>query len=137
MVTQERNAFATDSTLTELVADIAYDMRELATAHAVQIKTELRNEAASALLAGIWLGAGAIVVWLGLVSLLLGLGAVLVEVWGWPVWGAAFLVGGITAGSGIVLAVVGYKKLANVSVVPEQSLKSIEESLTCLTNSTI
>ena len=137
MVTQERNAYQHNSTFTELVADIASDMRELAAAHATQIQSELRNEVGNAKVAGIWLASGMIVIWLGLVSIVLGLGMVLVEVYGWPMWAAAFTIGAITLGSGIALAVVGYQKLTAVSVVPSKSLNSIQESFTCLANSTI
>ena len=84
--------------------------------------------------AGIELIAGAIIGAIGAIFLLVAVVMVLIEVVGWPAWAAWLVVGGILAIGGLILGVVGYRQWSEVRFVPERTIHSFMESLSCLSN---
>jgi putative superfamily III holin-X len=134
MATVEDERTTRGPTFVGLIGDIAAGARDLAAAHGVQLREEVRTEAGRAGTAGIELIAAAIIGALGAVFLLVAVVMVFIEVVGWPAWASWLLVGGILAIGGLILGAVGYRQWSAVRFVPERTIHSFMESLSCLSN---
>jgi hypothetical protein len=134
MATVQDERTAPDATFVGLIGDIATGARDLAAAHAVQLREEVRTEVGRAGTAGIELIAGVILGALGGIFLLVAVVMVLIEVVGWPAWVAWLVVGGILAIVGLLLGAIGYRQWSEVRFVPERTIHSFMESLSCLSN---
>jgi hypothetical protein len=134
MATVQDERTTHEPTFVRLIGDIATGARDLAAAHGVQLREEVRTEVGRAGTAGIELIAGAIIGAIGAIFLLVAVVMVLIEVVGWPAWVAWLVVGGILAIGGLILGVVGYRQWSAVRFVPERTIYSFMESLSCLSN---
>jgi hypothetical protein len=134
MTTTEPSRAANSPTLVETVAEVASGARELVAAHAAQLQTEVRQEMDRAKSAGLLMQGGLAFAGLGAVFLLMSIAMKLIEDHLWPAWAAWLVVGAIVAGGGLILWAVGRRQWAEVHFLPEKTLHSVRESLTCLTN---
>jgi len=134
MTTSETCRVTQGPTFTEMISGIASGARDLAAAHAAQLQGEVRREAARAQSAGLFLAAGLVLAALGAIFLLVAVVMVLVEVLLWPAWVSWLVVGLAGAGIGVALLLVGRRQWSEVHLIPEHTLHSVRESLSCLTN---
>lgn len=121
-------------TFVEMIADIGAGARELAAAHADQLREEVSAEGqragnAVALIAG---GSTAIIV--TLLFSFAALAAVLVEQLGWRVWTSLLTVAAVAAVIGVPVLLSGFRLLQRVSVVPRETIQSVGESLSWIAN---
>jgi len=134
MTTTETCRVTQNPTFTEMISGIASGARELAAAHAEQLQSEVRREAARAQSAGILMAAGLVLVGLGAIFLLVAVVMVLIEVLLWPAWVSWLVVALVGAGNGVALLLTGRHQWSEVHLIPEHTLHSVRESLSCLTN---
>ena len=124
----------TDETFVEMVAGIATEARNLAAAHADQMKAEMALEMTRARSAAIILATGVLLGVIGVVFVLVAFVPLLVEKAGWPEWAAWFVEGAVLlAIAGTVLA-IAVQRLGKLSAMPKKSLLSIHESLKWISN---
>jgi hypothetical protein len=134
MTTSEPCRVNHNPTFTEIISGIASGARELAAAHAAQLQSEVRHGAAQAQSAGLFMAAGLLLAGLGAVFLLVAVVMVLIEVLLWPAWVSWLVVGVAGAAIGAALLLAGRQQWSEVHLIPEHTLHSVRESLSCLTN---
>jgi uncharacterized membrane protein len=134
MTALQQTREAGNATWVELVADIASGARELAAAHAAQLQSEVREETRRAQSAGVLMAGGLLIAGLGAVFLMVAIVMALIEALLWPAWAAWLTVGAIGAGIGLAAWAVGRRQWSAVHFLPEQTLQSVRESLSCLAN---
>ena len=123
------NRFATEPTVVDLLAGVATGARDLASAHAAQLRAELAAEASRGLSAATTLVSGAILCVLGFAFLLVGLVVILSDLAGWPVWAAWLIVGGVVVSAGAIIVAIGLNLWKSFQPLPNQTIRSIQESL--------
>lgn len=128
-------ADVTLSALTGLASEIMIDAKALAQQHGHLLKAEVketRNQAVMSVAAvgggavAAVLGAGLLVI--GLVKLTAWLFPTLPEFAAWLIWG-----GVLAAAAGIALW-LGVRGLTHLNVLPRRTLRSVQESWSCLVN---
>jgi hypothetical protein len=134
MATVQDERTTHEPTFVGLIGEIATGARDLAAAHGAQLREEVRTEAGRAGTAGIQLFAGAIIGAVGAVFLLVAVVMVLIEVLGWPAWAGWLVVGAFLAAAGLIFCALGYRRWSEVRFVPERTIHSFMESMSCLNN---
>jgi uncharacterized membrane protein YqjE len=134
MTTTEPSRTADGPTFVEMMAGIASGARELVAAHAAQFQSEMREEAARAKSAGLLMESGLALAGLGAIFLLMAVVMMLTEALLWPAWAAWLIVGAIGASAGLVIWALGRQKWTGIHFLPEETLHSVRESLSCLAN---
>jgi len=137
MTTHERLYPDVQASFAQLVNGIASDAKDLAAAHAAQLQHEVSREVSNAGAAGARMAAGLALAGLGGIFLMVAIVMVLIELLLWPAWASWAVVGALTAGAGLALWALGRQRWAEVHFVPEQTLHSVRESLSCLTTTRI
>jgi hypothetical protein len=118
-----------------LVAGIVEDAQELLKQQVTLFKAEVRQDAATAKAAALFLALGAAVSFLG--AILLGLTLVyLLQRWfpNWHLWVCYSVAGVLFAGSGGVLVWLTLKWFKTTHVLPEQSVEAMKENVEWKTN---
>jgi Putative Actinobacterial Holin-X, holin superfamily III len=129
------NRFATEQpTLVELIAGVATGARDLAAAHAEQLRSEVSAEVARGQAAVVALAIGGMTTFVGIAFVLIALVRALVEFAAWPEWAAWLLVGGIACALGAIVLAYGAALWKSLRGVPDQTLRSIQESMSWISN---
>ena len=116
-------------TVTELLTGLMNDVLTLLRQEVSLAKHELRAELRTVILAVVSLGAGGGVAALGGVLLILMLVHLLQALTGLPLWACYGIVGGLFAGAGGVLLVLGQRKLARMRLVPQDTVETMKENV--------
>jgi len=114
---------------TDLAADVAASARDLADAHAEQLKAEVSSEARRALCGTLTLVAGGGLLAIGAIFGLVAVVMLLTDRYGYSPYFAWGVVGFTSGALGLIAALVGQQQLHNVSIVPQHTLQSLRESL--------
>ena len=128
------NRLTAEPTLVELVADVTTGARDLAAAHAEQLRAEMAANVARGRSAVTALAIGGILCSIGIAFMLIASVRALVEFAAWPEWAAWLLVGGITCAVGAMVTAAGAALCRSIRAVPEHTLRSIQESLSWISN---
>ncbi len=128
------NRFATEPTFSELLAGVASGARELASAHAAQLRAELCADARRGCSAAITLASGGLLCVLGAVFMLVALVHTLINVLNWSPWAAWLTIGGLITIGGASLIAVGVNLWKSYQMVPDDSIRSMGESLSWITS---
>ncbi len=128
------NRFASDPTFVELLAGVATGARDLASAHAAQLREELSADACRGLSAAITLATGVTLSAVGAVFMLVAVVFTLTDVVGWPPWAAWLTVGGLVLAAGAATIAAGIKLWKSYEIIPDQTIRSMGESLSWITN---
>jgi hypothetical protein len=129
--------------ITSLVKGIVNDVGDLIKQEFRFARTELRTDLRRTGKASKFLAIGIFVALLGLGVLILMLVHLLhwltsptyADPAGLPLWACHAIVGGLLAGSGTVLILVGKKKFDSFNPLPDQTAKTLKENLEWITNS--
>ena len=115
----------TTRSVTGLLSDLAAETTQLIRQELELLKEELSEKAGRAAQGAGAIGAGALIAYSGwfflLLAAVLGLATVL------PGWLAALIVGVVVVAIGAVLTLLGKRRLAAGSLVPQRSLRSLRE----------
>jgi len=128
------NRFANEPTLVELIAGVATGARDLAAAHAEQLRSEVSTEAARGQSALVALAVGGMLSSIGIAFVLIALVRVLVEFAAWPEWAAWLMVGGTVIALGAMIIAAGAALWKSVRVVPDHTIRSVQESMSWISN---
>jgi len=128
---------------TSLVKGIVNDVGDLIKQEFRFVRTELRTDLRRTGEASKFLAIGIFVALLGLGVLVLMLVHLLhwltspafADPAGLPLWACHAIVGGLLAGSGTVLILVGKKKFDSFNPLPDQTAQTLKENLEWITNS--
>ncbi|MFO0811375.1 MAG: phage holin family protein [Gemmataceae bacterium] len=125
----------TDGTVTDLLTGVAGDARDLAVAHAEQLRTELQDEVQRVRSAAHWwvIGIGSLA--LGTAFALVAAAMFLHEQYGWSMWAASAAVGGTIILIGATTFAYGRWLWDQVTPWPRRTIRSIQETWKCLKNS--
>jgi hypothetical protein len=142
MPVEVQNPVETGS-VTSLVKGIVNDVGDLIKQEFRFARTELRTDLRRTGKASKFLAIGIFVALLGLGVLILMLVHLLhwltsptyADPAGLPLWACHAIVGGLLAGSGTVLILVGKKKFDSFNPLPDQTAKTLKENLEWITNS--
>lgn len=127
----ERNG--AEPPFTEILAGIATTARDLAAAHAEQLRVELRTKADRAQAIAGWMATGLALFTLGLAFGLVSLVMMLTEKYGWSATAAWATVGGLAAVMGAAVGLIGRRQWQQERFTPNRTLQSLRESLTWIT----
>ena len=116
-----------DRSFATVLQDILVNVQEILRSEIRLARTEIRQEAVRAAFSALWLAAGVIVV-LGSCMFLLWTGAYALSAIV-PMWAATLVVALAAAACGGILIVVGVRKLARVTPVPDRTIDSLKENL--------
>jgi len=116
-----------DRSLTDVLQNIVRNVQEIIRSEVRLAKTELREEAAKAKVAALWLAAGAATAMFAILFLLITIVDALTLVM--PNWAAALTVGGVLALVASVLLSAGKKHLNQVHPAPERTVETIKETV--------
>jgi hypothetical protein len=128
------NRLETEPTFVELIADVAAGAHDLGAAHCAQLRAEVAAELARSKFATMALANGGLVGYIGLAFLCVSLVRVLVEYAGWPDWAAWLLVGGFLCVIGVAITAAGLVLLRSIRIVPDHTIRSVQESLSWISN---
>jgi hypothetical protein len=121
-------------TLPGLFREIVADLQTLFEQQMMLFKEEMQRDIKSLKTAAVLVGAGAGILSLGVVFLLLMLVHVLHTDGELPLWACYGIVGGGLAAAGAGVAAWGTKRLQRVSPLPRESAQALKETVQCLTN---
>jgi len=116
-----------DRSLTDVLQNIVRNVQEIIRSEVRLAKTELREEAAKAKVAALWLAAGAATAMFAILFLLITIVDALTLVM--PNWAAALTVGGVLALVASVLLSAGKKHLNQLHPAPERTVETIKETV--------
>jgi Putative Actinobacterial Holin-X, holin superfamily III len=111
--------------LTGLMQDAQTLLRQEMALATHELRVELRNTIRAVMFLGIGIGIAAIGGWL----LILMLVHLLQALTALPLWACYGIVGGLLAAGGIVLLVLGQRKLARLHLVPQQTVETMQENV--------
>jgi hypothetical protein len=111
--------------LTGLMQDAQTLLRQEMALATHELRVELRNTIRAVMFLGIGIGIAAIGGWL----LILMLVHLLQALTALPLWACYGIVGGLLAAGGIVLLVLGKRKLARLHLVPQQTVETMQENV--------
>ena len=123
-----------DRAFSDVLQDLLGNLEQLVRSEIRLAKAEVREDAALALSAGVWMGVGVIG----------GMGAGMLLLWTvvfalalvLPLWAATLVTGGITAGIAFALVVAGRERLKQARLGPDRAVASIKEDLEWVKQST-
>jgi hypothetical protein len=121
--------YRTEPTLVELVSDLANDAKQLLRQELALAKYEIREEIRKAKSALISLGIGIGLAAIGGLLLIVMLVHVLNAFAGLPLWSCYAIVGGVCAIMGIVLLYKGKYRLAQIDMIPQQTVETMKENV--------
>jgi hypothetical protein len=113
----------------ELVSDLANDAKQLLRQELALAKYEIREEIRKAKSALISLGIGIGLAAIGGLLLIVMLVHVLNAFAGLPLWSCYAIVGGVCAIMGIVLLYKGKYRLAQIDMIPQQTVETMKENV--------
>jgi Putative Actinobacterial Holin-X, holin superfamily III len=116
--------------LTGLMQDAQTLLRQEMALATHELRVELRNTIRAVMCLGIGIGIAAIGGWL----LILMLVHLLQALTALPLWACYGIVGGLLAAGGIVLLVLGKRKLARLHLVPQQTVETMQENVQWIKN---
>jgi len=134
---------AEQGSITSLVKGIVNDVGDLIKQEFRFARTELKADLRRTGEASWFLGIGIVTTFLGLGVLVLMVVHLLhwltspanADPAGLPLWACHAVVGGLLAGSGAVLILVGKKKFDSFNPLPDETAQTIKENLEWITNS--
>ena len=116
-------------TITQLLTGLMHDamalLRQEWALAKYEVRAELFNIMRAVMFLGIGAGIAAICGWL----LILMLVHLLHALTALPLWVCYGIVGGVFAGVGVVLLVLGKQKLARIHLVPQQTVETMQENV--------
>ena len=116
--------------ITELVSGMVHDAQKLVHQQLTLFQVELKNDMHRTVAAAVPLLAGVIACFIGGIILALALAYLLTTVWPQlPLWAALAIVGGVVAGSGGVLVLVGRNRFAAFNPLPDQTVEGLQENI--------
>src|ERR671919_1696482 len=115
------SAYTSEPTLTQLLTGLMNDVKELLRQELALAKHEVRQELRQTLLVVVFLGIGVGIAAIGGLLLILMLVHLLHALTALPLWACYGIVGGLFAGGGVVLLVIGKQKLARIHLVPQET----------------
>ena len=118
--------------ISDILASLARQVTGLIRSESQLARAEISEKIDKLSSGAVMIGAGAVLVLPALVILLQALVAALAER-GWSPALAALLVGIITLAFGAVLCVIGLKRLKAVSLVPQKTIKQIQQDVAAAT----
>ena len=121
-------------TYVEMFADIGSGARELAAAHADQLREEVSAEGHRAHNAVALIAAGSTAIGVAILFTFIAAAAALVEHLGWYMWTSLLMVAAVGVLVGVPLWLSGRRLLGQVNVIPRETLQSIGESLSWIVN---
>lgn len=122
------------STFVETLAGIGAGAKDLAAAHVEQFRAEITAEGSQARTAVAKIAGGGAAIAVGLVFAAFAAVHVLVEHLGWYTWASYLTVAGLALAIGLPIWYAGHRRLGQVNVIPEASIKSLRESLSWIAN---
>ena len=111
--------------LTGLMQDAQTLLRQEMALATHELRVALRNTIRAVMFLGIGIGIAAIGGWL----LILMLVHLLQALTALPLWACYGIVGGLLAAGGMVLLVLGKRKLARLHLVPQQTVETMQENV--------
>jgi hypothetical protein len=120
-------------TITQLLTGLMHDATALLRQEWALAKHEIRAELWNIMLAVMSLGIGVGLAAIGGWLLILMLVHLLDALTALPLWACYGLVGGLFAGVGVVLLVLGKRKLARLHLVPQKTAETMQENVQWLT----
>jgi Putative Actinobacterial Holin-X, holin superfamily III len=115
--------------MAQLLTGLMQDARKLLRQELALALYELRRELRNTLRAGISLGIGIGIAAIGGWLLILMLVHLLQALAALPLWACYGIIGGLCAGAGAGLLVLGTRKLAHVHVVPQNTVDTMKENI--------
>jgi uncharacterized membrane protein YqjE len=125
---------ASERSVSDVLQDIIRNVQEIVRLEVRLAKTEIREEAAKAKSAGLWIGAGAVAAIFAMLFFLVTIVDALSLVM--PSWAAALIVAAalaIVAGGTLV---AGQKRFKKIHPTPERTVENIKENVEWLTQQT-
>jgi hypothetical protein len=128
-------ADVTLSALTGLASEIMTDAKALAQQHGTLLKAEVKETRNQAVMSVVAVGGGAVAAVLGAGLLVIGL----VKLTAWlfptlPEFAAWLIWGGVLAAAAGIALWLGVRGLTHLNVLPRRTLRSVQESWSCLVN---
>jgi hypothetical protein len=121
--------YRTEPTLAELVSDLANDAKQLLRQELALAKYEIREEIRKTKIALISLGVGIGLAAIGGLLLIIMLVHLLNALAGLPLWSCYAIVGGVCAIVGIALLYRGKYQIAQVDMIPQQTIETMKENV--------
>lgn len=117
-----------EKTIGELFSELTLELRTLFRQELKLFIAEMKEKVTNLTVDAVEIGLGVIMLYFGSLALLaavvLGLATFM------QAWGAALLVAAAFIGTGIVLVLVGFKKLAQLEKKPEKTMETLKETVT-------
>jgi hypothetical protein len=111
----------------ELIRGIVHDARMLSTKEFTAAKLEIREEITNAVRSGIFLGVGLFALATGVVMLSIVLALVLARNLALPDWVSLAIVGVAYTVFGLVIILLGKRKMKGIALIPRNTLRSTKE----------
>jgi len=128
------NRLTAEPTFTELISDVAADVNELAAAHLQQLRDEIAEQTARARAAGVAATTGGVIALVGVTFVLVAVVHALIDYAGWSPTLAWAVVGGVMIAIAGILLAMAYQQWKSFHAVPQQTLESVKESLSCVSH---
>ena len=122
------SAYTSEPTVAQLLSGLANDARELLRQELALAKHEVRQELRNIILAVTSLGIGIGMAAIGGLLLILMLVHLLHALTMLPLWACYAIVGGLFTVVGVVLLIIGKKKLAQIHMVPQGTVETMKEN---------
>jgi hypothetical protein len=128
------SVYTAKPTLRELLTGLMHDAMVLLRQEVALAKHEIRAELWNIILAILFLGVGGGIAAIGGLLLILMLVHLLHALTPLPLWACYGIVGGLFAGGGIVLLVLGKKRLTGLHLVPQKTVETMQENVQWIKN---
>lgn len=126
--------YTPEPTLRELLTGLMHDAMVLLRQEVALATHEIRAELWNIILAVLFLGVGGGIAAIGGLLLTLMLVHLLHALTPLPLWACYGIVGGLFAGGGIVLLVLGKKRLTGLHLVPQKTVETMQENVQWIKN---
>jgi hypothetical protein len=121
--------YQTEPTLAELVSELVNDAKQLLRQELALAKHEIREEVRKTKTALIFLGVGIGIAAIGGLLLIVMPVHLLNALTELPLWSCYAIVGGVCAVVGMVLLYRGKQRLAEIDVIPQQTVETMKENV--------
>jgi hypothetical protein len=123
------NPYHTEPTLAQLVSDLLDDAKQLLRQELALAKYEIHAEVHKTKIALVSLGIGIGIAAIGGLLLIVMLVHLLHALTELPLWSCYAIVGGVCAIVGIVLLYRGKQQIAQIEIIPQQTVETMKENV--------